>query len=126
MSRRELTSPSAERVTVVDALSDVLRHVAWPVSLLTAVFLMGASGYYVLGAYYLKHWSLLDCFFMTTITLTTVGYGDALGATTFLAGKVYTMGLLLAGMGATLYSVSAITAFIVEGHLKRAFEEKRM
>jgi voltage-gated potassium channel len=104
----------------------LLKRVAQPITLLLAVFLMGTAGYMILGAVEGKGWSLIDCALMTSITLTTVGYGDHLGATEFLSGQIYTMLLIVAGMGGTLYSVSAMTAFIVEGHMGRIFKEERV
>lgn len=104
----------------------LLRRLAQPFLLLLAVFLVGTAGYMIIGAAEGKDWALVDCALMTSITLTTVGYGDHLGATELLSGKIYTMVLIVAGMGATLYSVSAMTAFIVEGHLGRIFQEERM
>jgi voltage-gated potassium channel len=97
-----------------------------PVLLLVGCFLGGTVGYYIVGHVHDRHWSLFDCTYMTVITLTTVGFADVLGASDFDAGRIYTMCLLAVGMGTTLYSVSAVTAFIVEGHLSVAFREKRM
>lgn len=104
----------------------LLKRVAQPILLLLAVFLMGTMGYMVIGVFEDQHWTLVECAFMTSITLTTVGYGDPLGVTQLLSGQIYTMLLIVAGMGATLYSVSAMTAFIVEGHMGRIFKEERV
>ena len=104
----------------------LLRRLAQPFLLLLSVFLVGTAGYMVIGAVEGKDWALVDCALMTSITLTTVGYDDHLGATELMSGKIYTMVLIVAGMGATLYSVSSMTAFIVEGHLGRIFKEERV
>jgi voltage-gated potassium channel len=94
-----------------------------PLLILLAVWLCGAIGFYVVtGGVY----SLDRCAYMTAITLTTVGYQDVLGVSETLVGRLYTMVLLVVGMGATLYSVSSVTAFIVEGHLRRLFRERKM
>ena len=94
-----------------------------PLLILLAVWLCGAVGFYIVtgGAY-----SLDRCAYMTAITLTTVSYEDVLGVSQTLTGRIYTMVLLVVGMGATLYSVSSVTAFIVEGHLRRLFRERKM
>lgn len=105
---------------------EILRRIALPLSLLFTVFISGSAGYYVLGAIYEKHWSFIDCMYMTSITLTTVGFGDYLGAEAFEVGKIYNMILVIAGMSVTLYSTSSLTAFIVEGHLRSAVQENRM
>jgi voltage-gated potassium channel len=94
-----------------------------PLLILLGIWLGGAIGFYIVtgGAY-----SLDRCAYMTAITLTTVGYEDVLGISQTGLGRAYTMVLLVVGMGATLYSVSSVTAFIVEGHLRRLFRERSM
>jgi voltage-gated potassium channel len=104
----------------------LLNRLAPPIGLLVAVFLLGTAGYFIIGVASGKDWPLLDCAFMTSITLTTVGYGDHLGISQMPFAQVYTMFLIVIGMGATLYSTSAVTAFIVEGHMGRVFKEERM
>lgn len=104
----------------------LLRRIIKPVGLLVVVFLAGSFGYWVLGHIYGKDWPFLDCAYMTAITLTTVGFSDELGVSAFTAGKIYTMFLIVSGMGATVYGVGALTAFIVEGYLGTLFRESRM
>lgn len=54
---------------------------------------------------------------MTAVTLSTVGYGDLLGVEHKPLAAWYSMALILMGMGVVLYSVSVVTAFILEGKL---------
>lgn len=104
----------------------LLGRVAQPLSLLLLVFVAGTAGYWLIGYTNDRSWSLVDCAYMTAITLTTVGYGDSLGVSELVVGKLYTMFLIVSGMGATLYSVSTLTAFIVEGTIGRIFEESKV
>jgi voltage-gated potassium channel len=62
---------------------------------------------------------------MSVISLTTVGYGEVFPLD-FPAARIYTMGLLLVGMGVTVWAVSSVTAFFVEGHLGLFFREKAL
>lgn len=94
-----------------------------PLLLLTGMFVVGTCGFMILGR---GEYSLLDCIYMTAISLTTVGYADTLDVSKTTAGRIYTIVLLVVGMGVTLYSVSAMTAFVVEGHLRRLFRERAM
>lgn len=99
--------------------------------LLFLTFIGGGIGYYVLGLFHPDPnvtWTLFDCFYMSTITLTTVGYGETLpgGIETYTAARVYTMFLLIFGTGFLVYAASAGTAFIVEGELKHLLEKRRM
>ena len=64
-------------------------------------------------------------FFMTAITLTTVGYGEVVPLETDGA-RIFAAILIFAGMGAVLYFVSTGTAFILEGQLGHVFRRRRM
>ena len=104
-----------------------------PVLLLALVCIFGTIGYYLLGIYGLRmniipqSWSIMDCIFMTAISLTTVGYGDVLGIYEhhYYLAEIYTIFLLFIGMGVVLYVVSEATSFLVEGHLKKIVERRR-
>jgi voltage-gated potassium channel len=98
---------------------------------LVAVFLAmlvvvagGTFGYYAIGG---GRWPVGDCFYMTMISLTTVGYGEVLaGMETVPYARGFTLILLLVGMGVVVYFVSTLTAFIIEGDLRRALRLQRV
>ncbi len=105
------------------------------------LILIGTLGFYALGLLHQEgllapriapadHWSLLDCFYFTTITLSTVGYGETLtkdqSLHSFPDVRIFTVGLVLLGMIATAYFLSSATAFFVEGDLKRVLERRSM
>jgi voltage-gated potassium channel len=60
---------------------------------------------------------LLDCAYMTVVTLFTVGYTEVIPVTGIAEREIFTMGLLFIGMGTILYFVSTTAAFIIEGDL---------
>ncbi len=68
---------------------------------------------------------LIRAFFMTAITLTTVGYGEEISIDTDGA-YIFVAVLILIGMGSTLYFVSTGTAFLLEGQLGHVFRRRRM
>lgn len=102
------------------------RRLGAPIFLLVAVLVVGAFGYQAIGAMHGQDWPFLDCVFMAVISLLTVGYSDDLGVHQYAWGRMYTVGLLLAGAGVATYAFSSITAFVVEGHIRRHFKERRM
>jgi voltage-gated potassium channel len=69
---------------------------------------------------------VLDALYMTVITLTTVGYGEIVPLEDHPGGRVFTMVLLLFGMGVLVYFASTVTALLVEGELRQVFWRKRM
>lgn len=88
-----------------------------------ATLVGGTAGYYILGA---GEWSLLDCAYMTAITLTTVGYAEVLPIHDSSAARVFTILLIFLGMGVVLYFASTLTAFILDGDLRNVVRERRM
>ena len=103
---------------------------------------LGTGGFYTLGFCHREgllhpvlvkgeYWSIFDCLYFTTITLSTVGYGETLGGKNqdlhdFADVRFFTVILLLGGMIAMAYFLSSATAFFVEGDLKRVLEKRRM
>lgn len=83
----------------------------------------GASGYY---AIFLGDRSFLDCVYMTVISLTSVGYGEIVPVTGNPIAQVYTMGLLIFGMGIILYAISSFTAILIEGELSGMLRRNKM
>ncbi|MEA1981031.1 MAG: ion channel [candidate division Zixibacteria bacterium] len=75
------------------------------------VFIIGTVGYYIL---FFGKQSILDCAFMTVISLTTVGYGEVLEVTGNPTSQIFTMILITFGMGIILYGISTLTAILIE------------
>jgi voltage-gated potassium channel len=89
--------------------------------LLVGVTLVGTIGFKVIDP--TAGW--VRAFFMTAITLTTVGFGEEVPVDTDGA-RIFTAVLILVGMGVLLYFVSTGTAFILEGQLSHVFRRRRM
>ncbi len=95
------------------------RHFVIVTAMLVALWLFGVAGYMVI-----EGWSLLDSFYMTAITLSTVGYGEVHPLDP--AGRIFTVVLLVWGTGTFFYAVGVITDAFFEGHLKGLLEKRRM
>lgn len=109
-----------------EELSFSLRRIIQALLLIVLVFIAGTVGYYVLGIADGKNWGMSECAYMTAITISTVGYGEVIDVGGSAFGRLFTVILILSGMGVALYSVSTITAFIVEGDLKKILERRKM
>lgn len=91
--------------------------------LMVAIFVVGSLGYHYLGG---PGYTWLDAFYMTAITLTTVGFNETIDLSGNPAGRVFTMVLLVAGVGSFVYFFSQLMGFVVEGSLDHAFLRVRM
>jgi voltage-gated potassium channel len=94
------------------------RRLGGALALLLAVLVVGTVGYVVLG------FGLLDGLYQTVTTVATVGYREVQPLTT--AGKIFTMVLILLGVGAALYAFSVLIETLVEGRLQDVLGRRRM
>src|SRR3712207_1203463 len=78
----------------------------------------------VLGYMVFEGWSFADALYMTVITLTTVGYREVrpLDAT----GQLWTMALLITGVGTLFYAAVSSVELVVEGTIRGYFGRRRM
>ena len=79
--------------------------------LLLGVLMFGSFGYMVI-----EDMSFLEALYMTVITITTVGYREIVDLHPL--GKVFTMVLILVGVGLILYVFGKVTETVVEGGLR--------
>ena len=96
-----------------------LRKIIFLTSILMALLVLGS-----LGFVWLEGWSYFDAFYMTVATLTTLGGGEVQPLSKL--GRVYTMALLLAGMGVLLYIVTSLARVVVEGEIKAALGRRKL
>jgi voltage-gated potassium channel len=95
------------------------RQFATGVVLLLLLLGIGTAGYRLI-----EGWSFLDALYMTVTTVTTVGFREVQPMHT--AGRVFTMFLILLGVGVALYILVGIVTLVVEGKLGLALGERRM
>jgi len=94
--------------------------------LVVIIAFTGTFGYWLFGLYYLQDWGIVDCAYMTLISLSTVGFGEILKLDNLPVVRVFTMVLILSGMGVLVFFASTLTAFIVEGQLRHLISRRRM
>ena len=90
---------------------------------LATILVIGTIGYWFIGE---KQYSFLDSFYMTIITISTIGYGEIIHLSGNPTGRVFTIFIALSGIGILFYIITNFTAFVVEGELKDSFWRKKM
>ncbi|MBI3935870.1 MAG: NAD-binding protein [Betaproteobacteria bacterium] len=106
-----------------EGLRPHLVNFAWSFLALATVMAVGTVGYRLIGG---PQNSWLDCFYMTFITVATIGYGEIIDLSHNPAGRVFTMFISVAGIGVLTYMLSNLTAFLLEGKINEALWRKRM
>lgn len=102
--------------------SHVIRNLVWAFMALLLVLLIGTLGYHVLGGN--KH-SWLDCFYMTFITISTIGYGEIVDVSGYEYGRLFTIFIAITGIGVLGYVLSTLTAFTLESDLNESWRRKK-
>jgi len=95
----------------------VIYRLRWALVSLVALFFVATAGYVVID-----HFSWLDAAFMTVITLSTVGYEEVHPLSP--AGRLFTIGVIVAGFGTLIYAAAMITELFTSKdaleHLRQA------
>lgn len=97
----------------------LLRRIWISIALLSTIILIGWAGYVGIEGF-----SSVDAIFMTIITISTVGFQEVHPLD--LAGKVFTIFIILAGTGTLFYVLLSVTEFAIEGHLTGILERRGM
>ncbi len=85
---------------------------------LALVVLAGTAGYSLI-----EGWGVWDSFYMTIITVTTVGYREVYPLSR--PGQVFTVALLLGGVGAAFYTFTLVISLVIERGLPARFQWRR-
>jgi voltage-gated potassium channel len=87
-------------------------------SLLTVVIIISTLGYMLI-----EHWRLLDAFFMTLITVSTVGYREVHPLSD--AGRLFTLFVIFFGVGTLFYTLAVGVEAMIEGHISGVIAKAR-
>lgn len=88
-------------------------------AILVVLPVIGTAGYMLL-----EGWSFIDALYMTIITLTTVGFREVRELDT--SGRIFTMFLIVSGVGAIFYGLVSLFQFVIEGELGTLWGVRRM
>src|SRR5438105_6438877 len=88
---------------------------AFAVALLVSVVALGTIGYVLI-----ERWTLWRAFYVTVLAITTVDLPPV-----SRAGQIFTVFLLVAGVGAALYTFTLMATVVVEGGLPKRLQRRR-
>ncbi len=95
------------------------RRLLWGVTALVVIIIIGTLGYLLI-----EGWSFIDSLFMTITTITTVGYDEVHPLSE--SGRVFSIFLIIGGVGGALYTLTAIVAYVVEGEFGTTLGRRQM
>lgn len=100
-----------------------LRRLQISFTILIIVIIIGTGGFKLIGGH---RTSLTDAFYMTMITITTIGYGEIIRLEGNPIGRIFTIIIALSGIGSFTYILSNLTAFVVGDQLFKTLRRKKM
>jgi voltage-gated potassium channel len=95
----------------------------WSAVAMLLILTIGTVGYRVIGG---PEYTWVDCFYMTFITVATIGFGEIVDLSESPAGRLFTVFIAIAGIGTMTYMLSTLTAFILEGDINQVWRRNKM
>lgn len=99
-------------------LTRVRFRVRYAMAAILVVIALGTLGFYLI-----EGWSFTDSLFMTVTTVTTVGYGEVHPLSQ--AGRIFSICLMLVGVGTVAYALSTTVQSIVQWELLETVGQRR-
>src|SRR5579864_617723 len=103
---------------MMSPMRDPFRSVRIGLVALALVLVAGIAGYLSFG------FGLLDAVYQTVITVTTVGFNSPRPLDA--GSKVFTIVLILVGVGTALYTFSAVLEVLIDGHIRNLVRRRKM
>lgn len=90
-----------------------------PLYLLISITIIGTVGYQIICGY-----PLVDAFYMTIITVATVGFEEVHPLDMY--GKIFTALLVMISFGIFAYAVTSVTRFVFDGEFNKIFKNRKL
>ena len=120
MSRRNL---SGQRGRAAKPYSHIVHYVHWALGGFVAIHIIGTLGYHWLtdGKY-----AWFDCFYMTFITVATIGFGEIIEMSNNTPARAFTVFVGMVGAGDLSFLFSVVTVLVLESDLNGTLRRIRM
>jgi voltage-gated potassium channel len=100
-------------------MEELKKRLVLSAALIALIVSFGTIGY--MG---IEGWNFIDSLYMTIITLTTVGFKEVNDLS--LSGRIFTIVLLIGGVGTVFYTLGIGAKIIVEGELQEVYGRRRL
>jgi len=94
-------------------------HLLIGIFLSVLLLLAGTVGYI-----FIEDWPFIDALYMTVITLATVGFNEVQELSP--VGRIFTMTLIIVGVGFVFYLAGSIIQFMVEGRVREILGRRKL
>ena len=94
-----------------------------PLAALVLLHAIGTIGYRLIGG---AQYSLLDCFYMSFITIATIGYAEVVDVSHSTVGRLFTVFIGAGGIGTVYYMLAKMTMSLVAGELNVVLRRRKM
>jgi voltage-gated potassium channel len=98
------------------------RSFAGPMAALVLAHVVGTIGFRIIGG---PQYSMIDCLYMTFITIATIGYNEVVDVSS-PAGRIFTMMIGAVGISTVYYMLAKMTMFLVAGEVNVALRRRKM
>jgi voltage-gated potassium channel len=95
------------------------RKLRYSLMMLAALIAFGTIGYY-----FFEHMPIFDAFYMTIITISTVGFSEIVPLTK--VGRSITVVIIILGISVGTYTVGIIVQWLVGGELQKIFGRRKL
>ncbi len=100
-------------------LVNPLKRLKYSLMILVGILALGTIGYMVI-----EGWGLADALYMTVITLSTIGFQEVHDMDT--AGRIFTIFLIVGGVGTAAYVFKTAIEIILEGEIREILGRKKV
>ncbi len=101
----------------------IKRRLYWSAAVFVSIIIVGTIGYYFIGA---KNYSIIDCLYMTAITISTVGFSEIIDLSHNPGGRLFTIFIAFSGIGISTFIISNVAAIIVSGEIQESYKKRKM
>ena len=100
-------------------MKELKKRLIFALIFITFIITIGSAGYM-----FIEGWNCLDSLYMTVITIASVGFKEVHDLSP--NGRIFTIILIISGVGSVAYAVSAAAKIVLEGEFQEIFGRKRL